>query len=56
MELARVEEFQDGAKGARVPVKEILVVDQRVVVTRLHEGLIDITLPKPAQPRMRPLV
>ena len=53
MELARAEKIQYGAEGARVPVKEVLVVDQRVVVTQLHEGLVGIALTQPPEPRMR---
>ena len=53
MELTHADEIQCGAEGALVPINEVLVVDQRTVVIQLHEGLVGITLPQPAQPHMR---
>ena len=44
MKLARAEEIQDGAEGARMAVKEVLVVHQGVVVAQLHQGLMRVAL------------
>ena len=36
-----------------MPVEEVLVLDQRVVVAQLHDGVVIVALPQPAKPRVR---
>jgi len=53
MKLARSIEVEDGGEGARMPVEEVLVVHQVVIVAQLHQGVVAVALPQPAQPRVR---
>lgn len=41
------------AERLRVPVEEVFVVGQRVVVAQLGDGLVSVAVPEPAQPSVR---
>ena len=56
MQFAGSIEVQDGTERLRVPVEEVLVVDERVVVAELAEGLVRVAVPEAAEPRVRQAV
>ena len=53
VELSRPVEVEDGREGPRVPVEEVLVVHEVVVVAQLHEGVVAVALPEAAQSGVR---
>ena len=52
MQLARAVEVEDGGKGARVAVEEVLVVGQGVVVAEVQQRVVGAALPQLAQARV----
>ena len=53
VELTRPVEVEDGREGSRVPVEEVFVVQQRVVVAEFHDGLVTVTVTQTPQSGVR---
>lgn len=53
VELARAVEVQDGGEGPWVPVKEVFIFVQAIVIANLHQGLMGVAVPKFAEPGPR---